>query len=258
MRIAVNIADHCNLNCKGCNAFSPLSGKKFLEIKTFYNDCARLSELTDGNIEYISLQGGEPLLNKNINEFINLSRKFFATGRIIIYTNGILLPQQNNEFYKTIKYANAEIMITKYPIVFDYGKIDKITNYGIKLSYAGSTVNENKTLSHVALDTSGNQIPKTQFTMCSQSNVCTVLKQGKIYPCSISANIDKFNLYFNERLKITDKDYIDIYNIATINEVFNFLTRHIPFCRYCNKLKYRWDIKWDTSKKEKNEWVVQK
>jgi hypothetical protein len=46
LRFDVQLADHCNLNCKGCANFSPIAAKQFLEKESFENDCARLAMLT--------------------------------------------------------------------------------------------------------------------------------------------------------------------------------------------------------------------
>ena len=35
MRFDIHLVDHCNLNCKGCLHFSPLSEEKYLEIQSF-------------------------------------------------------------------------------------------------------------------------------------------------------------------------------------------------------------------------------
>jgi hypothetical protein len=175
----------------------------------------------------------------------------------VVYTNGILLPNKDELFWKTMKQANAEIMITQYPINFGYDKVEElIKGHGIKLGYASDSGKETKTLSHVALDISGKQNAEKQFLMCSQANSCTVLRHGKIYPCSIAGNIEAFNAYFGEKLEITEKDYIDIYKVNTVGEILDFLTRPIPFCRYCDKHGSKWDLKWGTSDKDINEWAV--
>jgi ABC-2 type transport system ATP-binding protein len=48
LRFDVHLADHCNLNCKGCYHFSPLAPEKFLDIEQYERDCTRLNELSMG------------------------------------------------------------------------------------------------------------------------------------------------------------------------------------------------------------------
>jgi hypothetical protein len=45
LRFDVHIADHCNINCKSCEHFSPLAPKSFIDIKKYENDCNRIAEL---------------------------------------------------------------------------------------------------------------------------------------------------------------------------------------------------------------------
>jgi hypothetical protein len=56
-------------------------------------------------------------------------------------------------------------------------------------------------------------------------------------------------------LQIDEKDYIDIYKIKSIDEVFEFLCKPIPFCRYCNTKEPVYGIDWAVSKKEITEWI---
>jgi hypothetical protein len=60
----LHLADHCNLNCCGCDNFSPLAKETFADIRVIEKDCARMSELTEGRINEIQLLGGEPLLHR--------------------------------------------------------------------------------------------------------------------------------------------------------------------------------------------------
>jgi MoaA/NifB/PqqE/SkfB family radical SAM enzyme len=92
------IMEGCNLNCAGCNIFAPLREKKFLDINSFEKDIKRLAELTDGIVEGMSFQSGEPLLHPNLTEFFDIARKYIREGEIAIITNGILLLEQDISF----------------------------------------------------------------------------------------------------------------------------------------------------------------
>jgi MoaA/NifB/PqqE/SkfB family radical SAM enzyme len=99
LRFQINVVDHCNLNCKGCTAFSPVAEEKFMEINVFERDCKRLSELTGGKIELIDLLGGESLLHPEIIKIMEIARKYFRSGDINIVTNGILLKKMPLGFW---------------------------------------------------------------------------------------------------------------------------------------------------------------
>ena len=68
------VTHHCNLNCRGCNHFAPLSEKKFGDLEQFVKDLERIHQMVD-QIGHIQLPGGEPLLNPELYRFIEESRK---------------------------------------------------------------------------------------------------------------------------------------------------------------------------------------
>ena len=72
LRFNIDIVSHCNLNCKGCGHFSPLSKENFISLESLRNDCKRLSELSNGKVERIDIMGGEPLLHSDIIEILSL------------------------------------------------------------------------------------------------------------------------------------------------------------------------------------------
>ena len=39
-----HLTDHCNLNCRGCDNFSPLAPDTFTETEAFEADCRRMVE----------------------------------------------------------------------------------------------------------------------------------------------------------------------------------------------------------------------
>ena len=91
LQFAFSVATHCNLNCKGCAHFSPLSKEEFPDFAEAERDFARLGELFHGKCSSISLMGGEPLLNPQIEDYCRMVRKYFPVGDVQIVTNGILL-----------------------------------------------------------------------------------------------------------------------------------------------------------------------
>jgi MoaA/NifB/PqqE/SkfB family radical SAM enzyme len=254
LRIEVHIVDHCNLNCISCNHFSPIAEKFFLDITDFEHDCSRISELTK-KVEYFNLLGGEPLLHPQIIDFCKVARKYFENGTINIITNGILLPKQPEEFWHTCRTNNIRIIITRYPVAIDIQKIEKKALESKVILEYWPADNILKTMLKVPFDISGRQNSKNNYKICGLANACIQLRHGKIYTCSVIAYIDYFNRYFNKNLKATEKDYIDIYKVKNIDEIYSFLCKPMPFCRYCNIKKIVYGIGWSVSKKQITEWT---
>jgi uncharacterized Fe-S cluster-containing radical SAM superfamily protein len=261
LQFEVHLADHCNLNCKSCSHFSPLVEENFMEIDNFKHDCERLGELTNGKVKFIRIMGGEPLLHNRLIDFLDAARNNFPElsygggggGELIIVTNGILLPKQPESFWENCHKNNVEIQISNYPIKIDRDKIDSFAKrYKVTVDYVGG---KEKIKWHaMKLDLSGRQNIKESFGLCSQSNTCIHLFNGKLFTCPITAYIKYFNEYFGKNLQITEKDYIDIYRAKDINEILDFLSKPIPFCRYCNVKEER-DIEWRISRKDIQEWT---
>jgi hypothetical protein len=255
LRFQINIVDHCNLNCKGCTAFSPLAEEKYLDITVFDRDCARLSELSGGRIELIDLLGGEPLLHPQIIQITETARKYFHSGDINIVTNGILLKKMSEAFWHSCRENRVNIIISGYPIKLD---IDGLKNTAERSSVGliiRGSANDIKIWNKVPFDVSGKQNVGRNFKICYGANFCVNLENGKLATCPIPFVIKHFNKYFNLNIPVTEKDYIDIFNIKDVDEIYDFLCKPVPICAYCNLKGINYGIKWDLSKKEMTEWV---
>jgi len=91
--LEVNLADHCNLNCQCCDHFSPIATKTFLDFDQYVKDIKRLAKLTGGKIGLMKLQGGEPLLNERLIDYMKVTREVFPDSHICVFTDGLLLNQ---------------------------------------------------------------------------------------------------------------------------------------------------------------------
>ena len=101
LRFETHIVEHCDLNCRMCTHFSPLAVPRFAELSTFSRDLRRLRELFGDDVAYIMLLGGEPLLHPELPDFLCTARTFFPNTDVILYTNGLKLPQMNPVFWES-------------------------------------------------------------------------------------------------------------------------------------------------------------
>jgi organic radical activating enzyme len=254
----VHVVDHCNLNCCNCSNFSPLSKPYFIDAAEFEKDIARMSLLAGSKVDTIRLLGGEPLLHERLDDIIKITRNYFPnpSTRLQILTNGTLLTRQDDIFWQTCKANDVEIMITHYPVKLDNAAIDSLSKkWVVKLSYIDYEPGKNKTMFNLALDKSGKQDILQSYRKCPFSNTCTALEHGKLYMCAIAAHINIFNEYFNQNFSISDADYIDIYKIQTVDEIFRFLNNPVPFCRYCTHKYEENRVEWGVSAKDISEWM---
>jgi uncharacterized Fe-S cluster-containing radical SAM superfamily protein len=253
-----HMVDHCNLDCWGCNHFSSLSDKWFADPDTFTQDVKRLSELFDRDADRVLLLGGEPLLHPDLEKFFPAVREAFPSATVMVVTNGILLSQKEPSFWRECSAKNIDIAVTVYPDMekqFEEAR-RRGGSFGVKVYPFGDKSGTAKTSLHYPLDLSGSQSPSSNFLKCSNAR-CTTLRKGRLYPCCIRPHLHIFNKYFPEHaLPESEEDSIDIYAAKSGAEILDFLSRPIPFCRFCSIDKRGDTALWRKSKKDIKEWSV--
>jgi hypothetical protein len=254
--IDIHLTEHCNLNCAHCTHFSPLAEKEFLDIKLFENDLERFSHLTNKKLGQIYLLGGEPLLHPQVAEFMNLTRKYFNTvTRIVLYTNGILLHKQPEEFWESAKNNGVNIYISPYPIKIATEKIRELSvKYSVGIIYDCFLGGPPKNMCKIKMDINGKGDIGEKFLECCSKNTCLTLKKGKLYTCCIAAHSQHFYRKFGY-LKECENDSIDIYKAKNERKLSEFVSKPIPFCKFCNMAETEYGLEWKQSKKEISEWT---
>lgn len=256
LRFQIHVTDHCNLNCIGCNHFSPLAKEFYLDKQSLKNDLNRLSELTKGDITEIILLGGEPLLHPDLCTLIEVAAQCLDKTNIVIITNGILLLRQTDSFWRACKEHKVRILITEYPINIRYTEVKQTSErFNVTLNYAINRGVDVKTMECIPLDIKGEQDMSQSFDNCYKSNNCITLKDGKLYTCCTVPFANHFIDYYKVPIKISDEDGIDIYKAKSIDEILCFLSQPIPFCKYCDIGKTRKGLNFSISQKKISEWI---
>ena len=252
IHFTIHLADHCNLNCVGCDHFSPLAEPYCISIEEFKKDFIRMGELFSHKCSRISLIGGEPLLNPDIIELMKIARENFTEGDIQIITNGILLLRVGEDFWRACHDNKIRINMTHYPIKLD---VDAIKSLADKFDVEFTCVTTGKTMYKEPLDLSGKGDPRYNFIRCGRSNGCITLWKGKLFTCTMIPNVHFFNKAFNQNIPVTEADYVDIYSDIKPEEILRKMATHVPICSYCNIKGYQDGIEWRVSKREMSEWV---
>jgi len=250
----VGIVEHCNLNCKGCAHFSPLSEKHFMDIATYSNDVQRLRDILDDLVKRIHIMGGEPLLHPKIDEFLKVTRIYFPKAKIKLVTNGALYKKMNESFWQSCRENKIIITPTRYQCDIDYNVFRKVARKnGVKFRYYYNFFRRTKKLDKYPLDAQGKQDVNTSFKRCKER--CTTLRDGKLFTCPTAAYISIFNEYFDENFCVATDDYIDIYADINKTEILHRLAQPIPFCKYCKVREIERGLPWAISERKKSEWV---
>jgi MoaA/NifB/PqqE/SkfB family radical SAM enzyme len=255
LKFEVHLASQCNLNCRSCSHFSPLVEREFLLLETFEKDCKRISHLCNKSgettqVSSIRFMGGEPLLHPDISAFLETGRKYFEKAKLAIVTNGVLLPKQTENFWRSCRNNKVKIRISGYPIKLETEKIKKLSKkFKVKVKNYGTKKNE---WGKMKIDISGRQDKENSFNICNHD--CVNLCDGKLYSCPTIAYIKYFNQYFGKKLEVKESDYVDIHKVESIDEIMEFLSSPSDFCRYCDIAGGKMQ-EWGISKKEISEWT---
>lgn len=255
--LVINILDHCNLKCKGCDHFACIADPYIVSPETIHRDLDRLAEIFHGDyIMRIAIMGGEPLLHPDLLEIIKDVRNHFPYSTIRLTTNGILLLQQDQEFWDVCRNNKITIVNTKYPINLDFDKMKKkAEEENVKfMHFEGTGEGCVKTSFKKCIDLEGQNNPVNSFAECHISNYGNFLMEGKLYGCPFSCQSFRiFNKKFNQKLRLTENDFLDIYKIKDMQEVIDFAARPKFYCRYCSgKIN---GFEWEHSKGNINEWI---
>jgi MoaA/NifB/PqqE/SkfB family radical SAM enzyme len=256
LRVEIHVADHCNLNCRGCDNFSCLAKPNYLDLDDYRKDLERLRELFGDNVEWITMMGGEPLLNKDITAYCSIARALFPKALVRIITNGTLLLNQDNAFWESLKKDRILLYVTKYPISFDYDAAKAYAEkMGVGFDYAFESGDVLKTMYMTPIDIEGKQNPKLSYQLCGKGNKCITLKHGKMYTCETIPNFFTFNNFFGTNINVTDDDCIDIYECDDPKKIMKKMASYVPACRYCDNIHYSSGIEWGLTEKKITEWV---
>lgn len=203
--LETNIIDACNLNCKGCSHFSALfKHDEIYPLENFRRDLSRLSQVCD--VASFYLLGGEPLFLQNLDEYIKISRQYFPTSTLIIFTNGLLIPSISQKVLDAIRENNFFVRISNYPPtrkmfkeiveVFETNKVAYVLDTPIQTFEVWMTHN-------------GTNIPDKSRIFCG-NDICRFMRDGKIYKCPI----DGLAYRYEEKFGIKNYPWatgIDIY-----------------------------------------------
>lgn len=244
-----HVLDHCNLNCKYCTHYSPLVDEPvFTDYNRLTNDLGKLKEKID-DIGVIRLLGGEPLLNPELPDYIEYTRRLYPHSIITVVSNGLIIDKISKELIRTMQKNVAFFHISYYPPI--ESKIDDIkkflvdNNIGFTVSPKIDSFNKMQ-----LLEPSNNE----DFFYDCVMGTCTCLHEGKISPCYVAFMTKYFNKAFAQNLP--EDEGIDLYDDSLTTEDLKLkLVYPLKRCLYCDAGSVE---KWEIVGKKKNieDWVI--
>ena len=227
-----HIADHCNLNCRGCEHYSGLVQEPHFPVyEKFASDLRQLHYLIP-DIGMIRILGGEPLLNPEIEKYLHLTRLLYPRAIIFVVTNALKLRQMPESFYKAMQQEQIAVHISLYPPMASQRK--ELAEFLQKRGIA-ALITDEVTYFTVKQTLTPHDDVNEIFADCYQAH-CHNLYEGKIAACFLPFTTKYFNAYFHKQLP--EDGAIDIYDPSlTVETLKKKLFTPFERCRYCTKAK---------------------
>lgn len=229
----MSIVDFCNLNCKGCNHYSPIFKRVLPDFTRRIEDVKKISSLFNRVVEF-SLLGGEPFLNNNIMDYIIQVRKILPNTEIQIVTNGLLLPHVQEAVYQCIRENRVTITISEYVPTTEI--MDKITTLleNNKVDYV-IKASEFKKKFYKTLSLSESSI----YPHACISKGCINICDGKVAKCPTLLYIEELNNKFNTDLP--NKGIYDLDKFKSGEELLKYMELETPLCKHCINYQIDWE-----------------
>lgn len=112
--IEFHLCDSCNLKCKGCGHSSNIITKpNFPNLEVFEESLGGLKDRFS-DIKRFRFMGGEPLLNKDIDKFLYVFRRYFPKADVFVVSNGLLLTKMPEYVTDAFYENNVVVQLSQY------------------------------------------------------------------------------------------------------------------------------------------------
>lgn len=248
--VEIQLCDRCNLDCAYCSHLSPISKPVKIPLETLEAECRRLAKV---GVDEVNLMGGEPLLHPQVIEAIELTRSILPDIKLIVSTNGLLLPRMSKEFWQACRDNKVVLRITPYPRAkggawnfFKY--VYLIKKNRVKMESTGWRFGfRHQLLSEKA------EFDATANYLCCQLH-CTQVRDATLWPCAYVAYAFNLNNKFGTSFKHAAGDSLPLTDDTTATDVRLWLLRTKPFCSHCGIINAK-HVNWKRSEYARSEWL---
>ena len=248
--VEIQLCDRCNLDCAYCSHLSPVSKPVTISLETLEAECRRLERV---GIDEVNLMGGEPLLHPQVCDAIKLTRSILPNIKLIVSTNGLLLPRMSKEFWQVCRDNKVVIRITPYPKAkggtWNYFKyVWLIKKNGVRMESTGWRFG----FRHQLLSEKAEYDATSNYLRCQLH--CTQVRDATLWPCAYVAYAFNLNNKFGTNFKTAIGDSLSLTDATTATDVRLWLLRTKPFCSHCG-IKDAKHITWKRSEYTRSEWL---
>ena len=247
--VEIQLCDRCNLDCAFCSHLSPVSKPVTISLETLEAECHRLARV---GVDEVNLMGGEPLLHPQVCDAIKLTRSILPNIKLIVSTNGLLLPRMSKDFWQCCRDNKVVLRITPYPKAkngtLNYFKyVWLIRKNRVRMESTGWRFG----FRHQLLSEKAEYDATSNYLRCQLH--CTQVRDATLWPCAYVAYAFNLNNKFGTNFKHAAGDSLPLDGI-TATDLRLWLLRTKPFCAHCG-IKDAQRITWRRSQYTRDEWL---
>lgn len=249
--VEIQLCDRCNLDCAYCSHLSPVSKPVTISLETLEAECRRLASV---GVDEVNLMGGEPLIHPQVIEAIKLTRSILPNIKLIVSTNGLLLPRMSKEFWQCCRDNRVVLRITPYPKAkngtWNYFKyVWLIKKNHVKMESTGWRFG----FRHQLLSEKAEYDATDNYLRCQLH--CTQVRDATLWPCAYVAYAFNLNNKFGTNFQTSPADRLPLDGL-TATDLRLWLLRTKPFCAHCG-IKDAKHVTWKRSNYARSEWLLE-
>lgn len=255
LNIDYHVCDICNLNCRSCNHFCPLTeNRRFVTAKQAYDDFCFLKEF-ESKFDKLTLLGGEALLNPDIASIISSANSMFP-NKVKFITNGVDADKLVS-LKRVLSDNNVELVVTEYP----FKKGWKEHYASIKREFPDMTLYDYR-VEHGFISEHLSYEPQSTdmatLLSCDKRYKCVQYVGKKLYICHYAAYVGNLSRIADISFGNSDSLY-DLENYT--EESFDkFFEKAVPdICRHCLYVRKPYEeldkLPWERTKLKAEEWI---
>ena len=197
-RLYINLTNKCNTNCPFCCMYSDTTKNSFISFDAF----KKIIDSNCNNEFELQLEGGEPLLHKDIFLHIEYAIHTGKCKKIIILTNGLLLPEFMKRFVDISNWYKIpliiKVSINYHLLMEDNNHLKKMAN----LVFATQYIENIDILFNVRKRIEDTDIEDklVEYGLYERSNIFFLQSYGKMS-----------NSTYNKPIIVQNIEYWDIY-----------------------------------------------
>ena len=189
--LETDITQACQLSCVGCNHSVPLwrkvkGGPWLADPRQVEKDLNHLSTMV--HADRWGALGGEPLLSNRLIDILKVARSSGVADKLEVWTNGILLPRQSEEFWKSFDILVLSVYAGKHTKASLAWIKEQCEATGVELVVKDETRQANFMTLFEPVETNA-PVTKDKFDRCFFRQFSRVANYGFFFTCCCAPHL---------------------------------------------------------------------